>query len=309
MNKKKLLIILGPTASGKTKLAVRLAPQFNAEIISADSRQVYQRMDIVTGKDKEVYNSVSVWGLDLVRPDESFSLAHWLNFTQEKIKKTWGNNKLPIVVGGIGFWIKALLKPAASVGIAPDFKLRNKLRKLSVEQLQQMLKKKDRDRFEKMNKSDKNNYRRLIRAIEISGKLPTVGLSKQKKAIKDYLIIGLKTDNNFLYQRIDQRVDKRVKQGAFKETEELIEKGYSSNLASMSSIGYKQVVSFFKKEKSKEEVIQAWKYAEHGYARRQMTFFKKIEGIHWFNIKQKKYEEKVVKLIKSWYIDNNAGKN
>lgn len=308
---KKLLVILGPTATGKTSLAVKLAKKFNGEIISADSRQVYQGMDIVTGKDKEKYDDIPVWGIDVVGPDKEFSAAHWLKLAGEKMRKIWSKGKLVIVVGGTGFWIKNLLQPPASLGIVPDFKLRRQLAKLSLTQLQEMLRKKDQSRFAKMNQSDKNNPRRLIRAIEIakqSQNNKTFQPTKDLK-VKDCLIVGLKADYKFLYQRIDQRVDQRVRQGAFTETKKLLQKGYNLSLASMSGLGYKELLAFLKAEKTKKEAIQSWKYSEHAYARRQMTFFKKMKGIKWFDISQLQWQKNVVKLIKTWYSNYNAGKN
>jgi tRNA dimethylallyltransferase len=314
---KKLLVILGPTACGKTSLAIRLAQRFNGEIISADSRQVYKEMDIITGKDKAGYAQIPVWGLDLVRPDEEFSAAHWLKFAQKVIKDIWSRKKLPIVTGGTGFWIKTLLEPVDSLGISPDPKLRKQLSNCSIVRLSNCLKKLDKGRWQRMNRSDRNNPRRLIRAIEIAKASNLPNLPNLPKA--NYLIIGLKTEKKFLYQRIDQRVDERVKQGAFEETEKLIKKGYDLHSPSMSSIGYQQSSDFFLKQKSKNEAIQAWKYSEHAYARRQLTFFKKMpaqgwsasggKGINWFDIRQPSWQRNVVKLVKTWYIDNNAGKN
>ncbi len=315
----KLLIICGPTACGKTSLGVKLAKQFNGEIISADSRQVYQDMDIVTGKDRESYAHIPVWGLDLVRPDEQFSAAHWLKFAQKATKDIWSRKKLPIVVGGTGFWIKALLEPVDSMGIPPDPKLRQQLEKSTLKQLQARLKIVNKNRWEKMNKSDKNNPRRLIRAIEISKKLPAQGWSTLGGKIKNYLIIGLKAENKFLYQRIDQRVDERMKQGAQKEVSDLLKKGYSWDLPSMTSLGYREWRAYFHPEdgqpladeakKNKDKVMTAWKYSEHAYVRRQLTFFKKMENINWFDIRQPSWQKDVVKLVKTWYINNNAGKN
>jgi len=122
-----------------------------------------------------------------------------------------------------------------------------------------------------------------------------------KLKIEKLLIIALKANNKFLYQRIDKRVEKRIKQGVQKEVKDLIKKGYSWDLISMSGLGYQQWKPFFEKKTSLEKVIQRWKYDEHGYSRRQMTFFKKLKKIKWFDIEKKNYQIKVEKLVKSWY--------
>lgn len=325
----KLLIISGPTASGKTALALKLAEKFNGEIISCDSRQIYRKMNIVIGKDtgnsefkiqnselkrkiqKEInlkiklgiyqLDDIVLWGLDLVSPDQEFSVSHWIKFSQLVIKDVWSRKKLPVIAGGAGFWIKSLLQPPQTTGIIPDRKLREELSQLSVEELQKILKKNHSERIQRMNQSDKNNPRRLMRAIEVAKASNLPNLPNLPKA--NFLIIGLKADNKFLYQRIDQRVDKRIKQGAKKEVDSLIKKGYSLDLLSMSGIGYKQLAAFLSKKISEQEAIQTWKYNEHAYSRRQLTFLKKIKDIHWFRVDSPGWQQEVVKLIKNWYAE------
>ena len=320
---KKLLVICGPTATGKTALGVKLAKKFNGEIISADSRQVYKYMDIGTGKDLPL--PVPVWGLDLVRPNQEFSVSHWVKFAHKVIQNIWTRKKLPIIVGGTGFWIKALIDGVDSVGIPPDWKLRKKLSHCSITSLLHCLEKLDPERMRRMNKSDRNNSRRLIRAIEIalqvkSEKLKVLSKGWSSSGRKSYssklkvdklLTIGLKTNNKTLYQRIDKRVDKRIKQGAQKEVRTLIKKGYFWNLPAMSAIGYKEWQGFLEDSVSLDKVIQRWKYNEHAYARRQMTWFRKpirqaFGKIHWFDIENADWKNDIVKLAKSWYYCNNG---
>lgn len=304
----KLLIICGPTASGKTSLGVKIGQEFKGEIISADSRQVYQGMDIVTGKDLPL--PIPTWGLDLVKPNEEFSASHWLIYAQKAIQDIWNRGKLPIIVGGTGFWIKNLLRPPASIGIPPDKKLRKRLSNYSIVKLSNCLKKLDKARWQRMNSSDRKNPRRLIRAIEICRQhLKNLPATSYKLPATNCLIIGLRAPYAFLYQRIDQRVDERVKQGAIKETKRLMKKGYNLDLPAMSGIGYQQLAAFLQKQKTKDEAIQAWKYSEHAYARRQMTFFRKMFQINWFDISSHGWQKKVVKLIKTWYSNDNARKN
>jgi len=334
---KKIVVICGPTASGKTSLGVSLASRFTGEIVSADSRQVYQLMDIGTGKDVKraefkVKNSqlkkavekkinipfklgiyqirgVPLWGLDLVKPDQLFSLASWLGFAEEIIKDIWQRKKLPIIVGGTGFWIKALLEGVETVGFPPDYQLRKKLTGLTVGQLKQSLRKVWPQRLEKMNQSDKNNPRRLIRAIEVGRKKGRKVLEEKKGLDGSFLVIGLKAPTKFLYQKIDRRVEQRIKQGAEQEVKELIKKGYGWQLQAMTAAGYQEWRPFFKKKTSLKKVIQRWKYNEHQLARRQLTWFnkffnqleKKEQPVKWFNIQKADWQEKVVNFLKSWY--------
>ncbi len=324
MNKiNRLLIICGPTVSGKTSLGLKLARLFSGEIISADSRQVYKGMDIITGKDLSAsskakhgfydFDGIKVWGLDLVKPNQEFSAAHWLNFSHKIIKSIWQRKKLPMIVGGTGFWIKMLLDPGDSIGIPPDWELRKELSDWSIDKLSNYLKKLDKKRWEEMNQSDRNNPRRLIRAIELASFSHKP--NKPTQTNYDSLIIGLKAPKKFLYQRIDQRVKQRFKQGAEKEVKDLLRKGYSWDLASMTGIGYQEWREYFEGFKTKDEIIQAWKYSEHAYTRRQLTFFKKLlrqaqDKSRWFNIKKKNWQQEVVKLVETWYIGNNGrGKN
>ena len=329
---KKLLIVCGPTATGKTKLGIRLAKKYNGEIVSADSRQVYKEMDIITGKDLPVklqihppangskaqsikknlnfylFKNIPVWGLDLITPDQEFSVAHFVKFADKVINNIWEKGKLPIIVGGSGFWIKTLLKGSDSIKIPPDWKLRKQLNKLSTKQLREKLKKLTPERWEKMNRSDRNNPRRLIRAIEInkSQKLKVKSQKFNSKPItKDIFIVGLKTkDYKNLYQKIDKRVDKRIKKGAEKEIKDLIKQGYSWDLPSFSASGYRLWKDYFEKRKNIKETIQSWKFSEHKLARGQIVFFKKMKNITWFDINQTGVVKRIEKKVRQWYSVN-----
>jgi len=322
----KLLIIAGPTATGKTSLGLRLAKKFDGEIVSADSRQVYQGMDIATGKDLPfgakfvipafakalnknkfrigyyLFEDIPVWLLDVAKPDQEFTVADFYGLAWKVFGNIWQRGKLPILVGGTGFYIKAVLEGLGTFGVSPDWLLRKELQDFSVAELQNLLKKADPKRFFQMNFSDKNNPRRLIRAVE-------VGLSKQRKEDKfipigqktDSLMICLTTTTNELYRRIDARIEEQVERGAKKEAESLVKKGYSWDLPAMSAMGYREWRDFFGGEKNQEETVQRWKFDEHGYARRQLTWFKKMPAIKWFDIVKDGWQEKVEKLVEDWY--------
>lgn len=308
--KQKLLIVCGPTATGKTQLGLKLAQQFDGEIISADSRQVYQKMDIGTGKDLPpnslkhpsgyyLINGIKLWGYDLAKPDQQFSLAHFVNFAQKIIKQIWSQKQLPIVVGGTGLYLKAISQPIETINIPPDQKLRQQLAKKTVQSLQDILKKLNPSRFKSMNHSDQHNPRRLIRAIEIErsqlAKAPPQILSPNT------VWIGLTAPKKFLEQRIDDRVEKRLRLGIQQEIKALISQGYGWDLPAMSAMGYKQWQPFFNQQVSLKQVIQAWKLAEKQYLRRQLTWFKKNPQINWFDITQSDYQSQVVNFVRSWY--------
>ena len=306
----KLLIICGPTAVGKTNLGLKLAQKFNGQIISADSRQVYQGMDIGTGKDLPknakkhtsgyyLINNIKLWGYDLVKPDQEFSLAHFISFAKKTIAKIHQQKQLPIIVGGTGLYLKAITQSLDTVNIPPNPKLRSQLNNKSVLQLQTILKKNNSKRFQDMNHSDQHNPRRLIRAIEISQ-----SVIKPKKSLlnkMNILWLGLKAPFNVLDQRIKFRVDQRISQGSQQEVVKLINQGYSFKLPSMSAMGYKQWQSFFAGKDDLKKVKETWITAEKQYLRRQLTWFTKKSQINWFDITKPDYQKHIVKQIKAWY--------
>jgi tRNA dimethylallyltransferase len=262
----KLLVICGPTATGKTVLAAALAKKFNGELVSADSRQVYRGMDLVTGKDRP---DVPIWLYDVADPDDEFSVSHWVCLASVAIADILKRNKLPIVVGGTGLYINALLHPFETIDVPSDKALRAKLQTVSVAELQKMVKRSG------MNDSDWNNPRRLIRKIEIARSQSVVHTHKNSF---DSLMIGLTAPRPVLDKRIDERFKKRLQQGMKEETDKLINK-YGRDFPSMSAIGLN----------------------EHAYARRQMTWFKKQKGIHWFDVTDSKMSDKVDTLVREWY--------
>lgn len=296
---KKLLIICGPTATGKTTLAARLAKRFDAELVSADSRQVYQGMDIGTGKDQP--HGAKIHLLDVAKPDEKFNISQYVVLASGVIKKIWQKGKLPILVGGTGFYIKALVDGIETMGVPPDWSLREELEKYSISRLQARLKEIGPEKWQKMNQSDRSNPRRLIRAIEVAQTKPMA--VKERLKIDKVLFIGLKAPYKILYQRIDQRVKTRIKQGVVEEIKQLLAAGYSWPSSVLGeTIGYYQFQPYFEDQAGLAGVIQRWQFDEHAYARRQLTWFKKDKRTKWFDITQPDFEKKVVKLVRGWYI-------
>ena len=327
------MVIAGPTATGKTNLAIGLANKFDGEIVSADSRQVYKDMNIGTGKDvgneklkikneklqskvgKEInkkftlgvyeLKGIPVWLYDVTEPDFQFSAADYVRCAKLVINDIWQRGKLPILVGGTGFYIKALVDGVETLGMEPDWELRKRLGNLGIDQLRKILEKTCPERIRKMNESDRSNPRRLIRAIEIATQ-PQSAKCKAKSSklrIGNLLTIGLKAPYKILYQRIDKRVEERVAQGIEKEIGGLIKKGYSfENSVLGTTIGYKEWQALISNIKHPiSDIIVRWQLNEHQYAKRQMTWFKADLRIRWFDVTKANFGSEVETLVKEWY--------
>lgn len=298
---KKILVITGMTATGKTGLAIRVAKEIGADIISADSRQVYKGMDIGTGKDiaksefKRVirlgemnigYHSVRgirIWLLDIVDPNVKFSINNYLKAFDEAYRQIKKRSRSVIVAGGSGFYIESILNPKETFNLPPKKKLRWVLNKLPTNLIKSTYKLLRYKQFKRLNNSEKNNRHRLIRKIEIC-------LSKQNKErsmVKGYeaKIICLTAKNVFIYKKIDKRVEDRLKKGLLREIDGLVKK-YGWKAFGMNCLAYKEFFDYFEKKKDIQSCIERWKYDEHAYARRQKTWFKKkkyrmidVEGV------------------------------
>jgi tRNA dimethylallyltransferase len=336
----KLLIVCGPTATGKTDLALKLAKKFKGELVNADSRQVYRGLNIGTGKDlpsgasfhncQRRFNlekspfgvgyyllekDIPIWLLDVVTPDYNFNVADYLRLAVPVIKDIWARGKLPILVGGTGFYLQALIVGVGTAHIPQNKSLRQDLVALSQEQLQTRLLKDDPAKFASMNNSDRHNPRRLIRAIEVadfSDNKETEEIPSLSKAEVDILWLGLKLDLPLLDKRIDQRVKTRLNQGLLTEIEGLLKEGYSfANSVLGETLAYAQWRDYFSTSQDKnselEKAIWAWKKAEKQYARRQMTWFRKNKRLVWFDVScGKDLSGPIAKKVKKWYINNNG---
>ncbi len=284
---KSLLCIVGPTGSGKTSRAIELSQQQPSILISADSRQVYRGMDIVTGKDHP--QDISLYGLDIVDPDESCSVSLWYDSVMPHIISAWEQGILPIVVGGTGLYVKALTHGIPTMSVPINQLLRKELSSLSIEHLGLQLKSLNPAKLATMNNSDANNSRRLIRAIEIeifsqANPIPESVPVRTAALIRPKLI-GLKySDLSLQRTKIHQRVLERLELGAIAETQMLLNQ-YDPGLQSMSAIGYKSIASFLNGKISKDQMIGEWVHDEMAYAKRQLTWFKKLD-VTWSYVDQ-----------------------
>jgi tRNA dimethylallyltransferase len=288
---KKIIAIVGPNASGKSNIAVKIAKRFNGEIISADSRQVYKGMNLGSGKiTKKEMRGIPHYLLDVASPKRTFSVAQYKKLAEKAIKKILRKKKIPILCGGTGFYIQAVVDDISFPPVKPDWQLRKKLEKKSTKELFEILKKLDPNRAKKI---DKNNPRRLIRAIEIvkKTKKPVPEIKKNPKY--DILMIGIKKEKEELKKLIEKRLKKRLKQGMIKEVENLKKSGISWKKLESFGLEYKWIAKYLQKQISKSEMIEKLKKDIEDYARRQMVWFKKDKRIIW--IKNYKEAEKLVK--------------
>lgn len=297
----KLLVICGPTGVGKTALGTTLAKKFNGEIISADSRQVYKSFDIATGKDLKELAGVNIHLVDIAEPDERFSVARYCALAKQVLEEIRKNNHLPIVVGGTGFYVNALVDGVSTINIPPNENLRKKYRTKSVEELLMVLARLDSELANSLSKSEQYNKQRLIRRIEIAQTGSTTKSRKQKAKNYNSLFIGLTCPTMVLRQRISKRIDGWIKEGTEEEVRTLLDQGVSWESQAMSALGYRQWQPYFANKATREEVVSKWKTEEYQYAKRQMTWFKKDKRIVWFDITESDWQKKVEKAVSNWY--------
>jgi len=316
----KLLVICGPTATGKTSLATDLAKKFNGEIISADSRQVYRGMDIGTGKDlpkgakmkKGLFakwgfyeiDSVKVWAYDLIDPGHEFSVAQYLKITHHIIDEIDKRGKLPILVGGTGLYIKGVVDGIPTAEVPKNDSLRENLEEKTTDELYDNLSQMDSFKAASLNSSDRKNPRRLIRAIEIAQYQLTKKNLPVRHTIGDsfeVLFLGLNAPKAFLDKKIKQRIMVRIKNGIKDEIRKLLRKGIKWEDQSMMTLGYSQWRDYFEGGVPEEVVIAQWEQGEKNYAKRQMTWFKKEKRITWFTVTDEKYPENVEKFVQKWH--------
>ncbi len=308
--KSKIIVIMGPTASGKSDAAIKLAKRFNGEVISADSRQIYRKMDIGTGKvPKDARNPDSEDGyfsegirhhlIDVAEPNEDFNISHFKKMALEVIEEILNKGKLPIICGGTGFWIQAITDNLNLPKVAPNEKLRHELDKFSAAELFEKLAKLDPERAENI---DKQNKYRLVRALEIIdaiGKVPALkkdchpelvsgsGPGKILKQVQndrkeyDFLQIGINVSREILNAKIKKRLDERFELGMIEEVENLHKNGVSYEWMEKIGLEYRWIARFLQNKISLEEMKEKLYFDIIHYAKRQMTWFGRNKKIQW----------------------------
>jgi tRNA dimethylallyltransferase len=283
----RLVAIVGPTGVGKSRLALDLAQAFDGEIVSADSRQVYRYMDIGTAKPtKEELSLVPHHLIDIINPDEDFSLAQYQQLAYRAISDIQKRGKLPILAGGSGLYVWAVLEGWRIPRVAPDPELRRRLEGVGKEELYAELAQVAPVAAQRI---DPANARRIIRALEVhkGAKAPISRLQLKTKPLADTLIIGLTTDRAELYRRLDLRVDEMIERRLVDEVKGLRDKGYDLALPAMSGIGYKQIALHLQGELSLADAIQQIKFETHRLVRHQYSWFRlKDDRIRWFDIEK-----------------------
>ncbi|MEK7078647.1 MAG: tRNA (adenosine(37)-N6)-dimethylallyltransferase MiaA [Patescibacteria group bacterium] len=293
----KIVIVTGPSATGKTNLALQYAKKYDGELVNFDSRQIYKKLDIITGKDKQIISNFKflisnyIWLYDLVDPKEYFSSFDFVQRAITVIKDIIDRKKVPILVGGTYLYLYHLLYKIETENIPPSLLLRQKLNTETVAKLQDKLREVDTHLFQNLNESDKQNPQRLIRKIEIASfykkkgiKVPTKMQFLFNNFFKDKEIefIGLTYKNREdIFKAIKIRVDKRLKEGAIDEVQSLLAEGYNKHDPGMKTIGYQQIIRYLKGKMTKQQAIDEWTRKEFQYTKRQLTFMKKDPNIVW----------------------------
>lgn len=305
----KVVFVCGPTASGKTGFAIRLAQELDGEIINADSRQIYKHMDIGTNKGKLTPNgaqeqifgfklqeftledtTVKGWMFDLINPDQNFNVSHYRRITMELINRMYQQGKTAVITGGSGLYIDSLIRNYQFLQASPDQKLREKLEEYSVDELFDLLWEQDRSSAEQLNDSDMFNRRRLIRLLEAASQdrnnIPAV-----KEFPFAFEIFYPLFEREKLYQKINRRVEEMFKDGLVEETRKLIEMGYE-NSRPLQGIGYKEVLLHLEGKIDHQECVRLIQQAHRNYAARQITWFEG-EG-RGYNLTRVKFTDEII---------------
>ena len=289
MTKQKVIVICGPTASGKTALSIELAKKINGEIISADSMQIYKEMDIGSAKPtKEEMQGINHYLIDFVEPDKRYSVAQYKKDAKNKIKEILEKEKMPIIVGGTGLYINSLIYEINYTDIKIDQQYRNKLEKIAQEKgLNTLYKKACEIDPDAMKKISSNDQKRILRVLEIyheTGKTKTEQEieSRQNEVEYDYHVFAITMDRQILYERINKRVDTMIELGLIKEVEGMLKK-YKEFPTAMQGLGYKEVKDYLENKLTKEEMIEKIKLETRRYAKRQLTWFRKNTRTIWLN--------------------------
>ena len=285
----KVIVICGPTASGKTALSIELANKINGEIVSADSMQIYKDMDIGTAKPtKQEMGEIKHYLLDFVSPEDRYSVAQYKQDAKSAIKEIIAKGKTPIIVGGTGLYIDSLIYEIEYSDIKIDESYRNELEKIVEEkglnELYKMAMQIDPIAMEKISPNDKKRIMRVLEIYKSTGKTKTQQEeeSRRKPVEYDYKVFAINWDREILYQRINKRVDIMIEQGLIEEVKKILQK-YEQFPTAMQGLGYKEVVDYINGIYTKEEMIEKIKMETRRYAKRQLTWFRKNKQTIWLD--------------------------
>lgn len=287
MDKPRIIVICGPTASGKTALSIELAKKINGEIISSDSMQIYKDMNIGTAKPtQEEMQGIQHYLLDFVEPNQRYSVAEYKKDAENAIEKILSKGKIPIVVGGTGLYVDSLIYGIEYQDIKLDEEYRKELEKRveaeGLEELYNEAQKIDSQAIEKISRNDKKRILRILEIYKATGKNKTEQeIESRKNGVKyDYKVFAINMEREKLYERINMRVDIMIENGLIEEVENLLEK-YNEFPTAMQGLGYKEVVEYLQGKTSKEEMIEKIKRETRRYAKRQLTWFRKNKQTIW----------------------------
>ncbi len=301
--KDKVIIIPGPTAVGKTEIAIDLALRMNGAIISADSMQIYKYMDIGSAKPtKEELEKVQHYLIDEIDPREPFSVADYKECCEKYIREIISSGKIPIITGGTGLYINSILYDMDFSEAEPDLNYRKQLMEKAKTHgnsyVHEKLRAIDMDLYHRIHP---NNLKRVIRALEIyknTGEIvQSFEESFRKKDDYDYILIGLMRNRQELYDRINHRVDILIQAGLIDEVKELLEKGLKISDISMKGIGYKEVIEYLEGSRDLEETVELIKRNTRRYAKRQMTWFRRYDDVKWCNLSDYTLKEDAINAI------------
>ncbi|MCI6676048.1 MAG: tRNA (adenosine(37)-N6)-dimethylallyltransferase MiaA [Clostridiales bacterium] len=302
--KKPLIILTGPTAVGKTDLSIQLARAVNGEIISADSMQIYKEMDIGSAKiHPDEMGGIRHYLVDEIEPEEEFHVVRFQQMAKEAINRIYEDGKIPIIVGGTGFYIQAVLYDIDFTDTTEDTAYRNELEQLALqhgnEYLHEMLRTVDPKAAEEIHA---NNRKRVIRALEYyrEQKQPISKHNEEqrkKESPYEFAYFVLNRERSVLYERIDDRVDCMMKQGLLEEVERLARRGCTSDMVSMKGLGYKELLDYMNGKYSLEEAVRIIKRDTRHFAKRQITWFKRERDVNWIAMDKKTKQQALQEIL------------
>ena len=299
--KKPLIVLTGPTAVGKTSLSIALARAVEGEIISADSMQVYKHMDIGSAKiKKEEMEGIPHYLIDVLEPDEEFHVVRFQEMAKEAMKEIYSKGKIPILTGGTGFYIQAVVKDIDFSQDTEKSSVRERLENLAQEKggeyLHELLAQRDPESAEKIHP---NNIKRVIRALEyyeLTGEKISLHNEREGEKVSPYntAYFVLNDHRERLYERIDRRVDQMLDEGLVEEVRRLAQMGYTRDMVSMQGLGYKEILAYLEEEYSLEEAVYVLKRDTRHFAKRQLTWFRREKDVIWVNKPDFDYDDKKI---------------